>query len=47
MKNLVIIIICILLSRYGLFKKSKMIDISLRSVEVSKEIRASIETEKK
>ncbi len=45
MKNLVIIIVCILLSGCGLFKKSKRIDRSLKSVEVSKEIKATTETE--
>ena len=46
MKNLVIIIVCVLFSRCRLFNKSKRIDKSLKSVEVSKEIKASSETEK-
>ncbi|OYD41147.1 hypothetical protein [Sphingobacterium cellulitidis] len=46
MKNLVIIIVCILLSGCGLFKKSKRIDKTLKSVEVSKETKSTLETEK-
>lgn len=46
MKNLVIIFVCILISGCGLFKKSKRIDKSLKSIEISKEIKASNETEK-
>lgn len=44
MKNILILIFCALLSGCGLFKKSKRIDRTLKSVEVSKEIEVKTET---